>query len=219
MRSFQIQFLGAVVAILVATNSVNAQSGVLGSGVGSQKAGARKARNAKVDPNSALTAGSEVSFLIVEENEPTRLIVADTGELEIPGGLGRVSVAGLTTVQAAAKVKKYLEGQYYKEGKVTVRIGLNILPAAGREKAKVLIAGKVQRPGAIEFFLDDPKTLSEAVLQAGVTSWSNLRKVTVIKKNGETHTYDVKAILDGLAEDVPLEDGDKISVDERRFSW
>ena len=108
MRSFQIQLIGASALLLAAVSPAHAQSITFGQkprpaaaspAVPSEMAVeprmfAQPERAANVSPSSALTAGAEVSFLIVEENEPTRVIIADSGELEIPGGLGRVSVAG-----------------------------------------------------------------------------------------------------------------------------
>lgn len=233
MRSFQIHFFGASALLAATTCVASAQSVTYGQKPRTATAApavpaemaieprmvAQPERASNVSPSSPLTAGAEVSFLIVEDNEPTRVIIADSGELEIPGGLGRVSVAGLTAAQASAKVKSYLEGQYYKPGKATVRIGINTLPAGGQKKSKVLVSGKLARGGgAVEFYASAPKTLSEAVLEMGVTPWSNLKKVRVTR-GGQAMEYDVKAILDGSMKDVPLQDGDVISVPEKTFIY
>lgn len=232
MRSFQIHFLGTLAILVSAASSADAQSVTYGAKPRAAAPGATAPlempieprlaapeRAINVSPNSPLSAGAEVSFSIVEDNEPTtRVIIADSGELEIPGGLGRVSVAGLTASQASAKVKDYLEGQYYKPGKATVKIGINTLPAGGQKKSKVLVSGKLARGGAVEFYASAPKTLSEAILEMGIIPWSNLKKVRV-KRGDQVIEYDVKAILDGTMRDVPLQDGDIISVPEKPFLY
>ncbi len=170
-----------------------------------------------VSPSSPLTPGAEVSFQIVEENEPpVRAIIADTGELEIPGGLGRVMVNGMTASRAEDAVKNYLEGRYYKRGKATVRIGLNILPASGQKKSKVIISGKVSRAGAIDFYSFDPKTVSEAVNEAGTTIYSDTKRVQVTR-GSERFEINVKDILENgnVSGDMKLRDGDRINIPER----
>lgn len=170
-----------------------------------------------VSPNSPLVPGAEVSFQIVEENEPpVRAIIADTGELEIPGGLGRVAVSGMTSSRAEEAVKNYLEGRYYKRGKATVRIGLNILPASGLKKSKVIVSGKLLRSGVVDFYPTDPKTVSEAVNEAGTTIYSNTKKVQ-LTRGTEKFEINVQDILENgnTRGDMKLRDGDRIFVPER----
>jgi protein involved in polysaccharide export with SLBB domain len=228
MRNFQIRILRVSFLLVSLSCPIHAQSVTYGQKpraaiaapvvplevAPEPRQAAQPERAINVSPNSPLAAGAEVSFLIVEENEPTRVIIADSGELEIPGGLGRVSVSGLTAAQASAKVKSYLEGQYYKPGKATVRIGINTLPASGQKKSKALVSGKLARGGAVEFYSSAPKTLSEAILEMGPTPWSKLTKVKVTRGD-QSIDYDVSAILDGTMKDVYLQDGDRISVPEK----
>ena len=236
MRNFPIRFLGAVALIISATSSVSAQSNSFFKPTGRPGAGApavsptepvaeiRSAdtgRSVAVSPNTPLAPGAEVSFKIVEENEaPVRAIIADTGELEIPGGMGRVDVNGMTSSQAASAVKSYLEGRYYKHGKATVVIGLNVIPMSGQTKSKVIMSGKVARAGAVEFYSNAPKTLSEAVNEAGSTSWSDLEKVRVTR-GSETREYNVKDILEkgNTKNDFPLRDGDRIFVPALKWNF
>jgi protein involved in polysaccharide export with SLBB domain len=179
------------------------------------EAGARAV--VRVNPNTPITAGSEVSFSILEENEaPARVVIADTGDLELPGLPERVQVQGLTVNQAEAKVKSLIEGKYYKSGKATVRIGLNIVPSAGQKRSKVLVSGKVLRAGSVEFLSTSPKTLSEVLIEAGTSIYSDLKKVQVTRGN-EKKEYNVKDIIDGgnTKNDFPLKDGDRINVPAR----
>lgn len=220
MRSSHSQFFGVVAALLAATSLGNAQFNNVGSGAnaGASRSSARAPESTRAAHLSKLVPGTELSFLIVAENESSKVVVTDSGEIEIPGGLGLVSVAGMTASQAAAEIKSYLEQRYYKAGKGTVRLGLNKLPVAPPRKFTVTVSGKVNRAGVFESLADSPKTLSEFVLEAGVSPYSNLKEVEVIKKNGERKSYDVKAILDGRAEDPKLEAGDKVVVPPVKFA-
>ncbi len=178
-------------------------------------------RGGVISSNSPLQPGAEVSFSILEENEPPmRVIIADTGDLELPYGLGRVPVNGMSPATAEGAVKRHLESRYYKPGKGSVRIGLNLIPASAQKRSKVLISGKVSRPGSSEFYPNDPKFLSEAINEAGTTIYSDLEKVKVIRGSQEKE-YNVKDMLEkGKTEnDFKLKDGDRIVVPTKRFIW
>lgn len=237
MRSLPFNVLGAVALSLMTAGSASAQvnfgrkperpiaapepsaeiAGTSPVSAGRPSSG----RRVNASPNSPLVPGAEVSFSIVEENEPpVRAIVTSTGELEIPGGLGRVEVNGMTTDRAAAKVKSYLEGRYYKPGKATVKIGINFIPEGGEKRSKVIVSGKVLRNGAVEFYASEPKTLSEAVNEAGIGAYSDTKKVKVTR-GSTTYEYNVKDILENgnTKKDFPLQDGDRIYVPEVNFRF
>ena len=99
-------------------------------------------------------------------------------------------------------------------------IGLNVLPMSGQTKSKVIMSGKVARAGAVEFYSNAPKTLSEAVNEAGSTSWSDLEKVRVTR-GSETREYNVKDILEkgNTKNDFPLRDGDRIFVPALKWNF
>lgn len=175
-------------------------------------------RGGVVSPNTPLQPGAEVSFSILEENEPPiRAIITDPGALELPYGMGSVMVNGMSPSAAEAAVKRYLESRYYKPGKGSVRIGLNVIPASAQKRAKVIISGKVGRPGASEFYASDPKFLSEVINEAGTTIYSDLENVKVVR-GGEEKVYNVRDMLEKgkTANDFKLKDGDRIIVPTKR---
>ena len=236
MRNFPFRILGAVAIFLVGQSSASAQNFIKPKPrpaapafevstsspallePSSPTVGTRIVAASK---NSPLTPGAEVSFRIAEENDPpVRVIVADTGELEIPGGLGGVQVNGLSSAQAEAKVKSHLEGRFYKPGRATVQIALKTLPASGQRVSKVKVSGKVGRQGLITFYASDPKKLSEAILEVGQTTFSDLTKVKVTR-GGVSKEYDVKSILEGKSDkdDIELQEGDVIYVPPRPLIW
>jgi len=162
--------------------------------------------------NSKLTAGDTISVEIEEDHDPLlTTIVTDTGEVEL-NGLGRVYVAGRTTTEAAAFVATYLKQKYYHQA--TVKIGIRTKAiGAGARPFKVVISGKVGRPGPQYFTAANPLKLTEAVIVAGTTLYSELRKIR-LTRGGQSTEYNVEKIMkEGRTDlDVSLQDGDVIYV-------
>ena len=165
-----------------------------------------------VSRDTKLTAGDEVTIKIVEDHEPAlRTIVTDTGEVEL-NGLGRVLVSGRSSMEAESLIASYLKQRYYNRATVEVGVVKKAL-GAGARPFKVLVTGKVGRPGPQYFTGTNPLKLTEAVMVAGTSVYSDLKKVR-LSRGGQTSDHDVKSITkDGRTDlDVPLKDGDQIYV-------
>ncbi len=162
--------------------------------------------------NSKLTAGDTITVEIKEDHDPAlTTIVTDTGEVEL-NGLGRVYVAGRTSTEAAALVAAYLKQKYYHQATVEIGIKTKAL-GAGVRPFKVLVMGKVGRPGP-QYFMDSaPLKLTEAVTVAGTGPYAETRKVK-LTRGGRSTEHDVRAMIkDGRTDlDIPLQDGDQIYV-------
>ena len=162
--------------------------------------------------NSKLTAGDTITVDIKEDHDPTlTTIVTATGEVEL-NGLGRVYVAGRSSTEAAALVATYLKQKYYHQA--TVEIGIKTKVSGPENRPfKVVVSGKVGRPGPQYFTAANPLKLSEAVIVAGTTSYSELKKVK-LTRGGRSTEHDVRAITkDGRTDlDMSLQDGDQIYV-------
>ncbi len=175
-----------------------------------------------VDPNKKLGVGDQVAIEIVEDREgPTSRLVTATGDLEVPP-LDRVHVAGKTTTEAAAEIKRLLEADYYYHATVKLSIDrVNVAAALGR----IQISGEVLAPGVLEFNLADPMTLSDAVLKAGsCKDFADPKKVRVTRMKGgskQEFIVDIKDVLsNGAADkDIKLEDGDRVYVPKTFFRW
>ena len=162
--------------------------------------------------DTKLNAGDTITIVIEEDHDPVLpTVVTDTGEVEL-NGLGRVLVAGKSSTEAAALISSYLRQRYYH--KATVKVGVvSKVVGAGARPFKVLVTGKVGRPGPQYFTSTNPLKLTEAVVVAGTSVYSDLRKVR-LSRGGQTTDHDVKSITkDGRPDlDVPLRDGDQIYV-------
>ena len=167
-----------------------------------------------VPRDSKLTAGDQVALQIVEDRDPALLtVVTDTGEIEV-NGLGRVYVAGKTTTEAEGVIASYLKQHYYHQA--TVKLGI-VRKAVGTVRAyKVVVSGKVGRPGPQYFNDAGQLKLTEAVIVAGTTLYSNLSKVR-LTRGGRSSDHDVELIMKkGRTDlDIELRDGDVIFVPVR----
>lgn len=164
-----------------------------------------------VSRDTKLTAGDEITIQIKEDRDPPlRTLVTDTGEVEL-NGLGRVYIAGKTSMEAQSAIESYLKQKYYHQA--TVEVGV-LRKAVGTVRPyKAVIAGKVSRPGPQYFTGANPLKLTEAVIVAGTNLYSEQRKVR-LTRGGKSTEHNVDAIMkEGRTElDVVLQDGDTIFI-------
>ncbi len=217
MRRF-FQFLGALCAAGIL--SASAQNVIPGNKRPPEAeplpaAPAGEMSSGKVIPaDSPLVPGDFVSVQIVEDRQdPWKTIVTDAGEIEI-SNLGSVKVAGGTAADAASLVRNYLLKDYYKKATVLVKIIRK--SATTNRPDKATIAGKVGRPGPQYFNAANPLKLSEAVIVAGTTVYSDLRRVQ-LTRGGVNTIYNVEEITKGGRTDldIPLKNGDQIFVRDK----
>lgn len=170
-----------------------------------------------VPRDTKLTAGDEITVSILEDRDlPLRTAVTDTGEVEL-NGLGRVFIAGRTSMEAQSVIEAYLKQRYYH--RATVEVGITRKAQGQVRPDKSIVAGKVGRPGPQYFNGANPLKLSEAVIVAGTSIYSNLSKVR-LTRGGQSTEYDVNAIIKGETErDVVLKDGDQIFVPPRGITF
>jgi protein involved in polysaccharide export with SLBB domain len=161
-----------------------------------------------------LSAGDEVFVRILEDREPGfRTVISDKGEVEV-NGLGRVYVAGKTLSEAQEAIAIYLKEHYYRHA--TVELGIVRKPPICLRPFKLVVTGKVERPGPQYFTTSSPLKLSEAVVIARSALNSDLRKVRLIR-GPSTTDHNVEAIIkEGRKDmDVQLQDGDQVFVPEQ----
>jgi len=164
-----------------------------------------------VSRDTKLTAGDEITVKIMEDrDQPLRTAVTDTGEVEL-NGLGRVYVAGRTSVEAEVLISSYLKQKYYH--KATVEIGVTRKAVGTVRPYKVVVAGKVGRPGPQYFTGSNPLKLTEAVIVSVTNLYSEIRKVR-LTRGGRSSDHNVELIMkEGRTDlDVSLQDGDQIFI-------
>jgi protein involved in polysaccharide export with SLBB domain len=183
----------------------------------------------ELDDRHRLASGDRLSFRIVEDQvdpkeplEPKALIVADTGDLEIPY-LGRFPAVGKSCKQVAREIKAALEKDYYHKATVIIAVELR-----AKRSGAVYVVGQVRQTGPVDMPGDEQLTLSKAVLRAGgFTDYADKRHVKVTRKAdvdggaGRTFLVDLTQVLEeGRTEkDLLLEPGDTIFVTSRLFKF
>lgn len=144
-----------------------------------------------------------------EDELTTRGQLSPDGTITMPL-IGAVRLVGLTTDQAAAAITAKLADGWLVKPQVSVSI-------EGRIRRTVTVLGQAQRPGVFEIPAHRRLTLIEAVgMAGGVTRIANGRKVT-LKRGGTVRLINLKEIAAGQGEDIPLQDGDVISIPESLF--
>jgi polysaccharide export outer membrane protein len=177
-------------------------------------------RTLLIDQNKKLSVGDLVSVEIMQDREaPVARQVTPTGEIDV-ASLVRVKVAGKTTAEAAAEIKRRLEADYYYEATVRLSIDrVNTQATMGR----IQMNGEVRAPGVIETFDGENLRLSEAILRSGnFKEFANPSKVQVTRtKGGRTEKFivDVKKIMrtGDESNDIILQDGDRVFIPKTFF--
>jgi polysaccharide export outer membrane protein len=171
-----------------------------------------------------LAPGDRVSFRVVEDKtEPKSLLVADSGELEVPY-IGRIMAKERTCPELAREIKQKLEAKYFHQATVGLSVEL-FSPVRG----SVYLFGEVRSAGAQFLPSGETLTLVKAIIRAGgFTEFADKRRVKVTRETvfgagttNLTFTIDVgREIRHGqLRQDLKLEPGDVIYVPERLVNF
>ena len=144
-----------------------------------------------------------------EDDLTTRGQLSQDGSITMPL-IGSVRIAGLTTDQAAALIRAKLADGWLVKPEVSVSI-------ESRIRRTVTVLGQAQRPGVFELPAQRRLTLVEAVgMAGGVTRIGNAKKIT-LKRGGSVRTVNLNEIASGKGADIPLRDGDVITIPEGLF--
>lgn len=144
-----------------------------------------------------------------EDDLTTRGQLSSDGTITMPH-IGSVKLVGLTTDQAAALVTKKLADGWLVKPEVSVSIEARI-------RRTVTVLGQTQRPGVFELPANRRLTLVEAIgMAGGVTRIGNAKKIT-LKRGGGVTTINLNEITSGRGADIPLRDGDVVTVPEGLF--
>lgn len=136
-------------------------------------------------------------------------LVNSDGKIFFPY-IGVVHVGGETLAEIRKQITDRL-AKYIKNPQLDVRV------ASFRSK-KVYVSGEVTTPGVVPI-TDMPLTLVEAVnLAGGQTPEAALQRVQVVR-DGESHTFNVRALLErgDMSQNLLLQDGDVVFVPENSY--
>ena len=126
-----------------------------------------------------------------------------------------INVRGKTLAQVKKELKAKLDADYYQSATIDLK-----LKEQTRRAGQVLFLGAV-RGNVLPLAPGETKTIFEGVYQVGVNEYANLKKVKLNRVNSqtgksETYVINLEAIKKGdRAQDMPLQDGDRIEVPEK----
>lgn len=154
-----------------------------------------------------------VEIRVFREDElTTRGQLSGDGTISMPL-IGSVRLEGLTTDQAAAAITRKLADGYLVKPEVSVSIETRI-------RKTVTILGQAQRPGVFELPAHRQLTLVEAIgMAGGVTRIANGKKISLkrLAGGGRVEIVNLADITTGKGSDIPLRDGDVITIPESLF--
>jgi protein involved in polysaccharide export with SLBB domain len=174
------------------------------------------------DDKYKLRLGDRMSFQVLEDrDQPKSLVVADSGELDVPY-LGRVPAVDKTCKQLADEIKRLLEREYYYRASVVLA-----LDSANRILGRVYVWGQVHNQGPIDVAVNENLTAGKAILRAGgFADFANKKKIKVIRpgaKGGAKQVFElnmVEILEDGQTEkDLPLQSDDSVIVSSRLINF
>jgi protein involved in polysaccharide export with SLBB domain len=175
------------------------------------------------DDKYKLRVGDKIAFQIIEDRDaPKSLVVADSGELDVPY-IGRVTATDKTCKQLAGELKVQLEKEYYY--RATVIIALDVV---NRLWGRIYVWGQVKNQGPIDIAIGENLTAGKAILRAGgFGDFAGKKKVKVVrgadaagkgKMNFELNMVEI--LEDGKTEkDILLQPEDSIIVPSRLVNF
>jgi protein involved in polysaccharide export with SLBB domain len=173
------------------------------------------------DDKYKLRPGDKVSLQILEDREPPRsLVVADSGELDVPY-VGRVMATDKTCKTLAAELKVVLEKEYYYRATVILA-----LDSANKLLGRVYVWGQVRNQGPLDIAVNENLTAGKAILRAGgFADFANKKRVKVIRSRagGARSSFELNMadiLEEGQTEkDIVLEPDDSVIVPSRLINF
>lgn len=148
-----------------------------------------------------------------EDDLTTRGQLSGDGTISMPL-IGAIRIEGLTTEQAAAAITRRLADGYLVKPEVSVSIEARI-------RKTITVLGQAQRPGVFELPAHRQLTLVEAIgMAGGVTRIGNPKKISLkhlADGGNNVLTINLTEITAGQGHDIPLRDGDVITIPESLF--
>ena len=148
-----------------------------------------------------------------EEELTTMGQLSPDGTITMPL-IGPVKIAGLSTDRAAAAITAKLKDGFLVNPQVSVTI-------EARVRRSITVLGQVQNAGVFELPPNRKLTVVEAIgMAGGATRIANTKKITLKRNTSgkpEVTILNLKDITSGKTADVPLRDGDVLTIPESLF--
>jgi protein involved in polysaccharide export with SLBB domain len=174
-------------------------------------------------PQYKLSPMDKLSVSVTQDpvaGKPVEINVSPLGDVTVPvsrcceDSVTVTNIAGRTIEDVEKLVAQKLEMEFYEKATVQIR-----LVDAAKRKGQVLFKGQV-RQNVLQLEPGKPKTLWEALTEVGTTDYANLKKVKLDRAGQAVKIYNVDAVGKGdRTKDVELQDGDRVTVEEKSFNF
>lgn len=163
---------------------------------------------------SSLGPGDVIEVTVYDEPSMSKTFkVAPNGTIDFPL-VGTLEIEGKEPQEIADLIKTRL-----RDGKILKNPSVSVLVKEVNSK-KIAVFGQVQKPG--QFPMTEGMTIVQAIsLAGGFTSLADRDRVTLNRRVSKDKVvrvvFSVAAITEGKMNDIPLQSGDTIYVEERAF--
>jgi protein involved in polysaccharide export with SLBB domain len=168
------------------------------------------------DTSYRLHPRDELTITCLDDSRVTnKYKIALDGTITLPYLDTPINISGLTINDAIKKIAEtYVKEQIFINPQLTIVI-------EDYASQRINMNGQFSRPGPVEIPPEEKLSLYEAVTMAGGWTRDASIYVTITRKNpdGTTTTMkdvNLRAIVEGKAKDIPLQDGDSVFIGE---SW
>jgi len=161
-------------------------------------------------PMITLAPGDEVGIQVVRHDElGGKFTLGTEGSVNLLL-IGSVSLGGLTTEQARQRIESRLADGWLRRPQVAV----NITEFA---KITITVTGHVKAGGAFTVARNKPITVSQAIGRAGGFDSRANPKAVLLQRGTKVYDVNVKEIQQDPSKDIPLRDGDVLTVKQSVF--
>ena len=168
------------------------------------------AASAQTTESYRLRAGDMVEIRMSRHDDMTlRGPIASDGTVELTF-INTVKIAGLTRAEAGSKIRSLYADGWFKKPEITVNV-------TETRKAFIDIGGEVNNRGRYPFDPNTPITLLQAITTAGDFTTSANRTTVLLIRGGKTSKVNIRAIIEGKAADIRLQEGDTVRVQRSMF--
>ena len=194
------------IASMLGAAGLLAQATTKSAGAPAQAPAQQQTAAATADASYRIGPQDVLRIDVWKETEISRSVpVRPDGKISLPL-LNDVQAAGLTAMELANVIAEGLK-KFITSPQVTVTV-------TEINSRRVYVTGEVTRPGAFPL-LPNMTALQALTSAGGFTQFANPKKIYVLRtENGKQvkHPFNYKEVLNGKADDIPLQPGDTLVV-------
>lgn len=173
-------------------------------------------RMALLDDETLLKVGDRLTYIIVEDRQPVKILLVNDIGLIDPPYIGKVEAVGKTCKTLAYEIKEQLEVDFYYRATVLLEYHVAV-----NSRGRLTMLGEVRQQGPLLIPIDEIFTVSSAILRAGgFTLDADKNRVSLIRDDPASSDGQLKIEVDvglmletgNFSDDVTVQPDDIILV-------